>query len=71
MAYYHTLITREDGIWSPQFGDYDREVVAYEMDDFTEYQGYARQDVKIIRTKTDAQSEIDALIADLNVGVSQ
>lgn len=71
MAYYHTLVTREDGIWEAAFGDYDREVVAYEMDDFTEYQGYARQDVKIIRTKTDAQSEIDLVIADMNAGVAQ
>ena len=30
---YYTLATRTDGVWSPQFGDYDREVVVAERSD--------------------------------------
>lgn len=30
---YHMLFVRDDGVWSPAFGDYERECVARERDD--------------------------------------
>ena len=65
---YYTLCTREDGKWSPQFGDYDRAVVTQEADDSYWNQGrkeegkYRRQDMKIIKLANDRQATlVDAL----------
>lgn len=49
---YFTLITKSsDGRWSPQFGDYDREVVVDEMRD-----EYAGKVCRIISTNDDTAS---------------
>jgi hypothetical protein len=61
---YYTLAVREDGVWGAQFGDYDREVVAYEKSDYRDH-GYSARDLKIIRTG-DSWDEIDACIAAMN-----
>jgi hypothetical protein len=60
---YFTLAVRDSGTWSPQFGDYDRDVVAQESTDA--YSNYKRADRKIIRTG-DSHVEIDRAIAELN-----
>jgi hypothetical protein len=69
---YFTLAVRwhweEAGVlhsrWSPEFGDYDREVVESERDDYRSRDFKAR-DLKIISTG-DKQSDIDAAIMKLN-----
>lgn len=61
---YYTLAVREDGVWAPQFGDYDRDVVADEKLDYRDH-GYSARDLKIIRTG-DTQADIDARIAAMN-----
>ena len=60
MAYY-TLLTYENGTWSPQFGDYDRETVSLERRDC-----YSADETKILKTRTARQSEINSAIAALN-----
>lgn len=64
---YYTGLTRDDGVWSPQFGDYDRQVVEDEMEDsfIACHAPYAKRDLKIIVTG-DAQADIDAAVAKLN-----
>lgn len=65
---YYTLLERsKDGIlWSPQFGDYDRAVVAQEGDDRRESGSWIEgTKLKIIATG-DKQSDIDVAIAALN-----
>lgn len=65
---YFTLCTRDNGKWSPQFGDYDRAVVAQEADDtYWKANGgdYHRKDMKIITTGP-KQSDIDFAIMVLN-----
>lgn len=57
---YFTLVVKRAGIWSAQFGDYDREVVSDEQ-----YDCYDTEVTKIIRT-ADNQAAIDAKIAELN-----
>jgi hypothetical protein len=68
---YFTLCTRTDGKWSPQFGDYDRAVVAQEADDsywnngIKEEGKFSKKDMKIISTGA-RQADIDAGVANLN-----
>lgn len=65
---YYTLLERsKDGLlWSPQFGDYDRAVVAQEGDDRRDGSDWVEgTKLKIIATG-DKQSDIDAAIAGLN-----
>lgn len=57
---YYTLVVRRDGKWSPQFGDYSKEVVSDE-----EYDCYDTEVSKIICTNDD-QASIDAKVAELN-----
>lgn len=60
---YWTLFIREDGRWSPQFGDYSKAVVVQEMrDSWDEYQ---RRDRRIVCTD-DTQEAINAAEAELN-----
>lgn len=59
---YFTLATRDDGKWSPQFGDYSRAVVAQESTD--SYSDYRRADKRII-TSGDSEDAINAAIAAL------
>jgi hypothetical protein len=60
---YFTLCTRDDGGWSPQFGDYVRRVVDDERDDYR--QRVKAKDIKIITTDG-TQAAIDAAVAVLN-----
>lgn len=60
---YYTLAIREHGRWAPQFGDYERSVVAQEARD-----GYSQRrasDRKIVASLPDCDA-IDAAIATLN-----
>jgi hypothetical protein len=61
---YHTLAIREDGIWAPQFGAYDRSDVTDELDIYLD-QGVRKRDLKIITTG-ELQAEIIAAVAKLN-----
>lgn len=64
MATYYTLAVREDGVWGPDFGDYDRDTVVDEKLDYQD-RGYSARDLKIIRTG-DTQADVDARIAAMN-----
>lgn len=62
---YFTLAVRvPDGLWTPQFGDYDRDVVLDEQLD-TEEDWPKRSKFKIIRTY-DSQADVMMGIAKLN-----
>ena len=64
---YYTLIIKENGIWSPQFGDPDKEAVKDERADWLHNDDtLTAADVKIIRTGS-FQSEIDAKIKAINL----
>lgn len=68
MAYY-TLVTRDHAgaTWFPQFGDYDKEAVVFEQDDYvTGSAMMKRSNTKIIKTKTVRRCDVDAAIAKLN-----
>jgi len=71
MPSYYTLVVRIDGKWSPQFGDYDLEVVEdekMEWDDVAydvSFFGVNPPDVKIITT-SECQTHIDAEVMKLN-----
>lgn len=60
---YYTLAVFQNGEYSPQFGDYDLNVVRQEMRD--EWRGFK---TKILRTSSARQKEIDKVIRDLNRG---
>lgn len=66
MAYY-TLLIREDkgGPWMIAFGDYDKETVIEERDDYREH-FHQKQNMKIVTTRTARQSEIDTVLRKLN-----
>jgi hypothetical protein len=57
---YYTLLVKRDNLWSPQFGDYDKEVVKDE-----EYDCYDTEKTRIICTKDD-QVSIDAAVKVIN-----
>ena len=66
---YYTLATNEDGAgWAIHAGDYDRDAILDEQDDFCDG-GIPRRLTKILRTG-DAQADIDAAIAKLNGGAA-
>jgi hypothetical protein len=61
---YYTLVTRENGKWGPQFGDYDRKIVMQELRD--SYLGlYKLNDMKIISTGP-KQADINEAVRKLN-----
>jgi hypothetical protein len=62
---YFTLAIREDGRWSPQFGDYERAVVAQEIRDC--YAHVRKPDRKIVKSDPDCDA-INAALAALNNG---
>jgi hypothetical protein len=65
MKTYYTLVTNEDGAgWAPQFGDYDREVVEAEQDDYCDG-GIPRRCTRIIKSG-DRQADIQAKVDELN-----
>ncbi|CAM5598966.1 hypothetical protein MAUB1S_10129 [Mycolicibacterium aubagnense] len=61
---YYSLLTREDGQWAPQFGDYDLDTVKFERDDYRD-RGHKAKDLKIITT-TDEQADINRAVFELN-----
>jgi len=62
---YYTLLVLDDDRWSPQFGDYDRDVVAEECHEYIQ-QGYRRAQIKLITLPDDRQETIDRKCALLN-----
>ena len=60
---YFTLAIREEGRWSPQFGAYERAIVAQESRDA--YAHVRKLDRKIVKSDPDCDA-IDAAIAALN-----
>ena len=64
---YYMLYTRDDGVWSPQFGDYSRKVVEGEREDYRDHDCKAK-DLKVVRLDSDLQADIDAMTIKLNSG---
>lgn len=65
MKKYYTLVTCEDGgPWAVQFGDYDKQTVRDEQEDYCDG-GIPRRYTKII-TSGDSQADIDAAVKELN-----
>jgi hypothetical protein len=64
---YYTLLQREDGKWAPQFGDYDRETVESERDDYRDHDIKAK-DLKIVTTQGHSWASIQVVVAKLNGG---
>ncbi len=66
MRTYYTLAVRENGYWSEQFGDWDKECVEVELDDYASgFRSFKKKDMKIIKTNG-KQASINAAIAKLN-----
>lgn len=63
---YYTLCIREfdTGVWSAEFGDYDRECVAFELDDMAQHQ-HKRKNMKIIKSAP-TQKAINEAVTKLN-----
>lgn len=61
---YYTLVLLQHGRWSPQFGDYDRETVDYELEDYVD-QGYKRSHLKVIVTGH-LQADVNSAVANMN-----
>lgn len=57
---YFTLAVRIDGRWSPEFGDFDRETVEAERQDYRDHDHKAR-DLKIITTAAGGRAVMDAI----------
>ena len=82
MAAYYTMMIREEegqnaGKWFPQFGDYDRSVVKTEEDAY--WDSYTtktprkeriprKEYIRVIKTNSARQSEINKAIETLNDG---
>lgn len=65
MRSYYTMIVKEKGEkWSPQFGDYDKEVVEQEIED-DKHNWPKGTKFKIIKTSA-KQEDIDSYISKLN-----
>ena len=64
---YFTLCILDGDKWYPDFGDYELEVVAQELDDRLDSDdSLKRSDTRIV-TSTDEQGSIEAAVAALNV----
>lgn len=61
---YFTLAIREEGVWAPQFGDYQRSTVKDEMGEYSDHD-VKSCDMKIVVSEDD-QASIDAAIRELN-----
>lgn len=76
---YYTLLERDPRIqptgWYPQFGDYDRKAVVFEMDEYRRAASLVsasrRPHYTIVRTETAGLDDVTAAIARLNAGASQ
>ncbi len=74
---YYTLLARDGKTapWSIQFGDYDRETVATERDDWAQSGTYLKRDMMIVETgpkQADFLAKVDHLntVKVLIVGVA-
>jgi hypothetical protein len=67
---YFTLLVNDNGLWAPQFGDYDRQVVEDEMRDEYLDKGYRAKRLKIIATADD-QASIDARVKEINAKLAE
>jgi hypothetical protein len=67
MRKYYTLAIREDGVWTPQFGDYNRSVVEEERSYVVGHPSgeVKKKDTKVICSGS-SQASINAAIAKLN-----
>lgn len=69
---YYMIATRTDGKWSPQWGDYDKSVVKFEVEH--EYKRrfhgddgrWSRKDIKIVKCASDTQQAVDQALKELN-----
>lgn len=70
MAKYFTLLERDNDTtpWAIAFGDYDRDAVADEAQEYCE-DGYHTSNLKIISTN-EAQTSINAKVKELNSEVT-
>jgi hypothetical protein len=66
---YFTLLERDDAKspWAIQFGDYDQKNVQFELEDRRDH-GAKAKNLRIVRTASDDQRSIDAVVAALNGG---
>lgn len=64
MKYYSLIVRGGNGVWFPEFGDYDKQVVADEKADMMD-RGIHRTDVAIIMTE-DSQDAIMAGVRKYN-----
>ncbi len=64
MATYYTLFICTAGTWTPEFGDYDREAVKYELQDQRDH-GVMRKHL-CIKATGERQADIDATADQLN-----
>jgi hypothetical protein len=62
---YYTLLIREDGRWSAQFGDFNQWVVREEKKDWKFACGTLNKDMRIITT-TENQEEINKVVNQFN-----
>lgn len=60
---YYTLCVKEGGVWSPQFGDYEKAVVEQELED--QLANYHRKNLRIV-TSAPYQVDINDAVAFLN-----
>lgn len=63
---YYTLCALYDGVWSAQFGDYEKAVVLEEQEEWAESEPETQ--TCIVKSE-DSQSSIDAKIAALNINL--
>jgi len=65
---YHTLLAYDFTLklWCIEFGDYDKEVVKQEMQDFRDSYGHKSGEVNILTTPFDDQSTIEQYVANFN-----
>lgn len=72
---YWMIYVRDNGVWSPQFGDHDRECVQQEREDQylkqpgTSYDGdgkYRARDIKIVKLSRATNADIDRKTEELN-----
>ena len=71
MPKYYTLAEKRDGRWTQQFGDYDKEVVVEELEDYRMCDDASdapigRVGFRIVTTPTDDQPAIENALARLN-----
>lgn len=62
---YFTLLQRHEGVWGIEFGDFDRETVEAELQDYRDH-FIRKADLKIIRTADYATATIQPIVDALN-----